>query len=147
MAVQYSGRAKSLRYTCKNNLDSSKSCDHSFSGRALDRLVVDQVLMALQPGALELSLAVSEDVIRECAALERDWRQRIERAKVAASRVERQYQAAEPENRLVARTLEQRWERALQEVRQLEKEYSRLQQVQPTTLTRQEIDQIRDSGQ
>lgn len=144
MAVQYSGRAKSLRYTCKHDFDSSISCNRSFAGRALDRLVVDQVLVALRPGALELSLAASEDVIRERAALEKNWRQRVERAKVAASRVERQYQAAEPENRLVARTLERRWEEALQEVRRLEEEYARFLQTQPTTLSRHEVDQIRD---
>lgn len=142
MAVQYSGRSKSLRYTCRNNYDSRIVCNYGFVGRVLDQLVVDHVLAALQPGALELSLAAAEDVIRERATLDQNWRQRVERAKVAASRVERQYQAAEPENRLVARTLERRWEEALQEVRRLEEEYARFQQVQPTTLTRAETDQI-----
>ena len=119
MAVQYSGRAKSLRYTCKNNIDAVAECNHRFAGRILDRLVVYQVLIALRPDAWELSVIASEDVIRERAALEKDWRQRVERATVATTRAERQYQAAEPENRLVARTLERRWEEGLQEVRRL----------------------------
>ena len=107
-----------LRYTCMTGVaDARGTCRHALAGRVLDQLVADQVLAALQPGALELSLAAAEDVIRERTALDENWRQRLERARVAAARIERQYQAAEPENRLVARTLERRWEEALQEVR------------------------------
>ena len=58
--------------------------------------------------------------------------------------VERQYQTAEPENRLVARTLEQRWEKAFQEVRWREEEYARCRQTQPIALTQMEVDQIRE---
>ena len=82
-------------------------------------------------------------MIRERSALDENWRQRLERARTQAARIERQYQAAEPENRLVARTLERRWEEALQEVRRLEEEYARFRQTQPTTLSRTEVDQIR----
>ena len=82
--------------------------------------------------------------MRERSALDENWRQRLERARTQAARIERQYQAAEPENRLVQRTLERRWEEALQEVRRLEEEYARFRQAQPTTLTRHEVDQIRE---
>jgi hypothetical protein len=101
---------------------------------------VSEVLAALRPGALELSLAAAEDVIRERSALDENWRHRLERARTQAARLERQYQATEPENRLVTRTLERRWEEALQEVRQLEEEYARFRLTQPTVLTPQEVD-------
>jgi hypothetical protein len=68
----------------------------------------------------------------------------LERVRTQAARIERQYQVAEPENRLVQRTLERRWEEALQEVRRLEEEYARFRQTQPTALTRREVDQIRE---
>src|SRR5262249_53872426 len=96
-----------------------------------------------QPGALELSLSAAEDVVRERSALDENWRQRLERACTQAARIERQYQAAEPEHRLVQRTLERRWGEALQEVRRLEEEYTRFRQTQPTTLTSHEVEQIR----
>src|SRR5436305_14084027 len=80
---------------------------------------------------------------RQRAALDENWRQRVERARVEATRIERQYQAAEPENRLVTRTLERRWEEALQEVRRLEEEYARFRQAQPAALTRREAEQMR----
>jgi DNA invertase Pin-like site-specific DNA recombinase len=144
MAVHYSGRAQILRYNCPTGVaDARRRCCHSLAGRVLDQLVVDQALAALRPGAVELSLAASEDVIQERVALDENWQQRLERARTQAAWVERQYQAAEPTNRLVTRTLERRWEEALQEARRLEEEYARFRQTQPTALTRGEEDQIR----
>jgi DNA invertase Pin-like site-specific DNA recombinase len=144
MAVHYSGRAQILRYTCVTGVANGRgTCRHALAGRVIDQLVADQVLAALQPGALDLSLAAAEDVIRERTALDKNWRQRVERSHLDAVRIERQYQAAEPENRLVARTLERRWEEALHEVRRLEEEYARFRQAQPTTLTGREVEQIR----
>jgi hypothetical protein len=124
--------------------DARGTCRHALAGRVLDQLVAEQVLAALRPGALELSLAAAEDVIRERAALDENWRQRLERARTQAARAERQYQASEPEYRLVTRTLERRWEEALQEVRRLEEEYARFRQDQPIALARREVDQIRE---
>ena len=144
MAVHYSGRAQTLRYTCVTGVANGRgTCRHALAGRVIDQLVVEQVLAALQPGALDLSLSAAEDVIRERTALDKNWRQRVERSQIDAARIERQYQAAEPENRLVARTLEQRWEEALQDVRRLEEEYARFRQAQPAALTGREADQIR----
>lgn len=145
MTVHYAGRAQILRYTCRTGVpDPRGGCRHSLAGRVLDQLVADRVLAALQPGALELSLAAADDVMQERSALDENWRQRLERGRTQAARIERQYQAAEPENRLVQRTLEQRWEEALQEMRRLEEEYARFRQTQPISLTRHEVDQIRD---
>jgi hypothetical protein len=145
MGVHYCGWAQVLRYTCMTGVaDARGTCRHSLAGRVLDQLVAHRVLDALRPGALELSLAAAEDVIRERTALDENWRQRLERARSQAVRTERQYQAAEPENRLVQRTLERRWEEALQEVRRLEEEYARFRQTQPIALTRREVEEIRE---
>jgi hypothetical protein len=143
MAVHYSGQGRYVRYNCRSG---AASCGHllrSIAGSVLDRLVAEQVLAALQPGALELSLAAAEDVLRERQRLDENWRQRLERARYQAQRAERQYRAVEPENRLVARTLERQWEEALQEVRRLEEDYSRFRRQQPATLTEREVGQIR----
>src|SRR3954464_3537063 len=90
MGVHYSGRAGILRYTCMTGVaDARGTCRHALAGRVIDQLVADQVLAALQPGALELSLAAAEDLARERAALDENWRQRVERARIEATRVER----------------------------------------------------------
>ena len=145
MTVHYAGRTQILRYTCRTGVgDGRGACRQGLAGRVLDQFIAGQVLAALRPGAVELSLSAADDVMRERSALDENWRQRLERGRTQAARIERQYQAAEPENRLVQRTLERRWEEALQEVRRLEEEYARFRQTQPTTLTSHEVEQIRE---
>jgi hypothetical protein len=60
-----------------------------------------------------------------------------------AARAERQYHVVEPENRLVARELERRWEAALKDVQQVEQEYARFRQTHPHSLTSDELAAIR----
>jgi DNA invertase Pin-like site-specific DNA recombinase len=109
----------------------------------LDDLVAREVLRALEPASLELSLRAIEDVERDRKRLHGQWRQRLERARQEAARAERQYQLAEPENRLVARTLEARWEEALKRQRQEEEDYDRFLAQQPATLSPAERKRIR----
>jgi DNA invertase Pin-like site-specific DNA recombinase len=144
MCVAYSGpQHTQLRYTCINKPSAHVKCRHQFLGAELDRAVAAEVLRALAPGAVELSLAATEEVLRDRTGIERHWQQRLERARLSAERIERQYQAVEPENRLVARTLEQRWNEALLAVRQLEEEHRRFQQTQPKVPTTAELHQLR----
>lgn len=101
---------------------------------AVDDLVAAQVLAALQPAALELSLQAAEAIQQDRARLDRCRRHELERAGYEAERWERQYQAVEPENRLVARTLERRWEEALRHQQQVQEEYDRWRRAQPPQL-------------
>jgi hypothetical protein len=82
-----------------------------------------------------LSLRAIEDGHRERERLHRHWRQRLERATYEAERAERQYQAVEPENRLVARSLERQWEEALRRRRDLGEEYDRFLKELPPQLS------------
>jgi DNA invertase Pin-like site-specific DNA recombinase len=147
MAVHYSGRGRYLRYICESGAASCGPPRRSIAGRVLDRLVTEQILAALQPGALELSLAAADDVLRERQRLDENWQQRLERARYQAQRAERQYRAVEPENRLVARTLEGQWEETLREVRRLEEDYTRFRRQQPAALTERDVGQIRALAQ
>jgi hypothetical protein len=97
----------------------------------------------LEPASLELSLAAADDLARERARLDRDWRQQLERARHEAERARRQDDAVEPENRLVARELERRREEALKEHRRLEEEYARFRGGQPHGLSSCERERIR----
>src|SRR5262249_10823291 len=65
------------------------------------------------PAALELSLQAADRVEQERDRLHRHWRQRRDRAAYEAARAARQYDAGDPDNRLVARTLERQWEERL----------------------------------
>jgi Recombinase len=113
------------------------------AGPCLDDFVTAHVLAALAPASLELSLATAEQVEQERAAVTQLWEQRRERATYETDRAARQYQAVEPENRLVARTLERVWEEKLQTQQALEEEYQRFLQQQPRMLTAEERAAIR----
>jgi DNA invertase Pin-like site-specific DNA recombinase len=144
MAVHYSGPRKTLRYVCsdaKNNYRGPQ-CQY-LSGRVLDDLVAAKVLFALEPASVELSLTATEELRKERECLDRNWQQRVERLRYEAARVERQYHVIEPENRLVARELERRWEAALKDLQQVEQEYSRFRQTHPHSLTSDEREAIR----
>src|SRR5262249_40414956 len=135
MTVHYAGGKRTPRYTGRTGGGGGReACRQGVAGRGLDQFIAGQGLAALPPGASELRPSAADDVMRERSAWDENWRQRLERARTQATRIERQYQAAEPENRLVQRTLERRWEEALQEVRRLEEEYARFRQAQPTPL-------------
>jgi excisionase family DNA binding protein len=75
--------------------------------------------------------------------LQRQWRQRLERARYEAERARRQYDAVDPENRLVARTLERQWERALADELRLRAEHERFVATRPVPLTTAELAAIR----
>src|SRR4051812_1095137 len=103
----------------------------SLPGPALDDLVAARVLAAVEPAALEASLAAVAGVERERSDLARQWQLRRERARHDVDRSARQYQACEPENRMVGRELGRRWEQALLERRRAEDEYDRLGRGRP----------------
>src|ERR1035441_4751405 len=141
MTVSYhdgSGAARSAYgYTCafyQVNYGTGGRCQH-IAGAALDAYVAGQVLDAVAPAALEVSMAAAAQAEDERAMVDKLWRQRLERARYAAGRARRQYQLAEPENRLVARQLEADWETALAEAGQLEADYQRFTEEQPAALS------------
>jgi DNA invertase Pin-like site-specific DNA recombinase len=117
------------------------------SAAVLDDLVVKELLRALEPAALELSLRAVENVEQERQRLHNHWRQKLERVQHEVSRAERQYHAVEPDNRLVARTLEARWEEALKKQRHLDEEYHRFLAKLPTTLSATDRERIQALAQ
>jgi DNA invertase Pin-like site-specific DNA recombinase len=128
---------------------------HQFTGESrgcqglpasyVDSVVADWVLKAVEPAALAGSLHACEAIDVEREQLLRVRRQTVERARYEAERAGRQFQAVEPENRLVARTLELQWEAALRAVRDAEAECERAERTLPRPLTaadRERVEQL-----
>jgi hypothetical protein len=115
----------------------------SLSAERLDAVVTDLVLAALAPGALEVSMRVANEVETERAKADDLWKKRLERARYEVQRAQRQYEAVEPENRLVARTLERNWEEKLRAERELQEQHDRERASQPRHLTTEEREMIR----
>lgn len=139
MRVFYAGGPGRYRYSCQRHKWRSRvpACP-GLAGRVIDDLVSRQVLRALEPAMLELSLAAGEDIQRERRRLARHWEQRLERARYESERAARQYHAVDPENRLVARELERRWEEALRGQRRVEEDRDRCLRERPPHLSADE---------
>src|SRR3954469_23545727 len=141
-----SARAGRLQpvYACdRAKVDYAAASCQQLAGTCLDAHVAELLLAAIAPAALEVLLAAAEQVEAGRAEVDRIWRPRLERAEFAADRARRQYQLAEPENRLVVRQLERDWEAALAERERLGEEYARFTAARPRTLSTAERDQIR----
>jgi DNA invertase Pin-like site-specific DNA recombinase len=142
--VSYDGRGTHHLYVCnRRKIEYAEPSCQELAGPCLDRFVSAQVLVALEPAALELSLEAAQQLEGERDDLDRLWRERRERAAYEAERAQRQYALVEPEHRLVARSLERAWEEKLATRQQLDEEYHRFLTTQPRILTESERMAIR----
>jgi hypothetical protein len=147
LLVSY-GTSGRPRYSCqRNHIDYGEPLCQSLAGGRLDELIARQVLSVLEPASLELSLSAGADIQRERDELERHWQRRLERAGYEKNRAARQYHAVEPENRLVARELEKRWEQSLLDERALQEDHQRFRRQQPANLTDADREMIRSLAQ
>jgi hypothetical protein len=142
LAVFYSGPAKCTpNYYCQGSAElvNGRGARHmSTGGQAVDAAVAAVFVAALAPAAMDACLhAAAQLEDGHDAALAQHQRQ-VEQARYHAARAERRYRAVDPDNRLVARGLENDWETALRELADAEAELARRQTARPRALTPQE---------
>ncbi|HPM79613.1 MAG TPA: recombinase zinc beta ribbon domain-containing protein [Candidatus Anammoximicrobium sp.] len=126
-------------YACNRQyVEATEPRCYGLTAQVIDELVSQQVLRALEPAAMELSLPAQADVERERQRLDKHWQQRLTRARYEVELAERRHGAVDPENRLVASTLEKRWEEALTGERQVREEYDRFLSQTPLRLSDEE---------
>jgi len=112
-------------YSCRSPLmrrGERGSC-WSVSSRSIDEAVVALVLDAVCPEEIELSLAVLAEAEKQACELRQQWKLRLDSAAYEARLAERRYKAVDPDNRVVAYTLERTWEEKLRNIQELEREY------------------------
>lgn len=145
------GTRMTIFYTCvhRGRYECHREAQHGLErtcrgvrASTIDALITQQILTALEPAALELSIRAGEDIQGERERHAQHWKQRLERARYEVRQAERCYRAVDPENRLVARTLEQKWEQALEQQRQLEEEHDRFLRQMPPVLSSVERERI-----
>ncbi len=144
MTTRYAGKSSQPRYSCERARAqyAAPNCQ-SLAARVVDDEVVRLLLMAMTPAALDVSLQVAADVEQQFAQSEQQWQQKLERARYETDRARRQFAAVEPENRLVARTLETAWEHKLRAERDLVERHEDFLRQQPRLLTALEQAEIR----
>jgi DNA invertase Pin-like site-specific DNA recombinase len=92
------------------------------SALPLDNAVTDRMLSAITPRTIELALAALTNLEERDREVGAQWRMRIERARYEIDLAERRYEAVDPANRLIAATLEKRWDEATQRLHDVEAE-------------------------
>jgi hypothetical protein len=144
MCLRYSGPNGDYPvYVCvaDNSAEGRPKCQE-VRALAVDAEVERLILEALTPDQIALAVAALGEIEAENRTMERQWTLKRERARYDAERARRQYDAVEPENRLVARSLERVWEERLRRVDQIEHEYNAWRREQAVTISesdRQEI--------
>ncbi|MEC4817580.1 MAG: recombinase family protein [Scytonema sp. PMC 1069.18] len=147
MSPRYHGTGGTrVAYECnqRRKQDGSEGICWSVAGAVIDAAVAAHVLEAITTEQLDISLNVLEELENQATELEHHWQLRLERAQYEAERAFRQYDAVDPENRLVARTLERRWNEKLQQLAQLEQAYEAARCVNRLELTAAQRQQILD---
>ena len=125
MTLRYSGPEGDYPvYCCRADRDQTgASLCQEVRALAVDGLVSHALLEALAPDRVSIALAAVERMGDEARQLEQQWSLKRERARYDVERARRQYDAVEPENRLVARSLERAWEERLRAAEAIEHEY------------------------
>lgn len=124
LSVGYTGQnGRYPFYFCSRGMtELGRQCLSTVS-RMVEEPVVEVVLSVLTRANLEAATNVVGLIEQEDAALDQQWKLRLERTRYEARRAERQYDACDPENRVVARTLETRWNERLMELEKLEHDF------------------------
>jgi hypothetical protein len=78
-----------------------------------------EILRVVQPAALDAAVIASAAASRQQDDVLNAWTRELEAARYAARRAQKQYDATDPDNRLVADELERRWNQALLRVREI----------------------------
>ena len=92
-------------------------------GDEIDAAVARAFLEAMRPAQLEVSMATFDQVAaRPVCQLDRQWELTLERHRYEAELARRRFVAVDPENRLVARTLEREWNEKPAEIERLERD-------------------------
>ena len=114
----------------------------SITAATIDDAVAARLLDALNPDEVALALAAADEIADRRARSSRAAELAVERARYEAERAERAFHACEPENRLVARNLEARWEARLAVLADADKALAQRHTAVPALPSRAELEAL-----
>ena len=126
MTVRYTGNG-GIRpvYECLGRWEhGNKATCSSIPAMVIDQAVSEKVLSVMKISELEIALKVIHNINSENQVSDRQWLLSLERAQYEANRAERQFMLADPENRLVVRSLEANWDQKLKDLEKLKQDYA-----------------------
>lgn len=141
MTVQYSGNDGTHPvYVCSQRMNAGLSAHAcmAIGTRHIEEVIALRALEVMKPNEIALAMEAISELERRDEATARQWQMRIERAAYEADLAERRYREVDPSNRLVAATLEKRWNEALLTVDETKKEFYEFQKRQLRVATMEE---------
>lgn len=128
MSIRYHTRDGCLvpDYVCqRRSIEQAKQPCQTIPGASLDKAIGELLVEAVTPMALEVTLAVQQELADRAQEVNRLRQQQVERARYEADLAQRRYMRVDPDNRLVANTLESTWNQKLRELAEAQEEYER----------------------
>ena len=144
LLIGYNGTKGNIgRYSCDATRSNPQAAPCiSFGALRVDEAVGAEIIRLLQPLGIEAAVRAIADSERQTAEKQRQIELALEQARYEAARARRQYDAVDPDNRLVASELERRWNAALAAVASLEEELETLVRERPATLSVEERERL-----
>jgi DNA invertase Pin-like site-specific DNA recombinase len=144
MGIRYQRNGSLLMYECHqlHSQLAAQTCQ-TMRGDRIDQAVTQCFLQAIEPAHLEVALSALDQVEARAKQIDQQWQRQRERAQYEADLARRRYTAVDPDNRLVARSLEREWNEKLAEVEKLEREHTLLPKPAALLLTGEQREQVR----
>ena len=138
LTVRYKGNGGIYPvYECngaRKNGPATKSCIRARCD-ILDKAVEQRVLEVIEPAQFDIAIKAVEELKKRDQGVARQWQMQIERADYEAQLAQRRYEEVDPSNRLVASTLERRWNEALERLEQVKQQYTAFREKEALSLT------------
>jgi len=145
MTIRYHTRGGRLLpdYMCqREGIERARQSCQTIPGANLDQAIGELLVEAITPMALEVALVVQQELVDRAKEVDRLRRQQVERARYEADLAQRRYLRVDPDNRLVADTLESFWNQKLRELTEAQEEYERQCQSDSFLLNEQQRAEI-----
>ena len=107
-----------------------KAICQCMSARPVDEAVTKLFLKAVAPAKVDIALRALDEVARDRVATQKEWQLQIQHAEYEVQLAKKRYEAVDPENRLVAGSLETDWEGALKNLEELNRRYQDFERKQ-----------------
>jgi len=146
--VTYSGtHGFCVRYNCRGaHINHGAERCISFGGLRVDAAVAAETLRLLAPLGIEAALRAIDAATKDAGEARRQIELALTQARYEANLARRQYDAVDPDNRLVASELERRWNDCLIEVRRLEERLNAIGTTRPEVVSASEQDRLMTLG-
>jgi DNA invertase Pin-like site-specific DNA recombinase len=137
MTVRYHcrGTRRVPDYLCqKEGIEHGRPLCQSINGEQIDKSISGLLIQTVTPMALDVALAVQQEIQIRLDEVDRMRRKQVERVRYEADLAQRRYMHVDPANRLVADTLEAEWNSKLRALNEAQGEYERLRQADRVTV-------------